>query len=100
MVSVTAPANAVIGSPWPSGLPNESSLAIRNLSRITTEKSRSANFPRMLTCCASGCGGPIRPRPVAVGEVAVLDDAVQRHVFQDFEFLTWSVRVWLGDLFY
>ena len=39
MISVAAPANAVIGSPWRSGLPNGWS-AIRSLSRITTEKSR------------------------------------------------------------
>ncbi len=46
MISVTAPANAVIGSPWRSGPPNGWS-SIRNLSRITTEKSVCAKFLRV-----------------------------------------------------
>src|SRR5437763_6033203 len=39
--------------------------------------------------CIPACGGPIRRRPVGVGEVAAvagdLDHAVQRDVFADFE---------------
>jgi hypothetical protein len=45
VISVAAPANAVIGSPWRSGPPNGWS-SIRNLSRITTEKSPCAKFER------------------------------------------------------